>query len=274
MYNRHMARRLCEGFDRCVYCGKPGTPELPLSEEHLFPQGAGGDVVIPSASCGACRDATSAFELSCLRNFYGATRAYLGLYGSRRPETRPTTLPVISLDGDIIEDVPVQDFPFVAIRLEMPPPGILVGRERVPNGIMVTDYGLRTVTLPSAVEHNKRFERRYPGGVLKLEVPISDYYRMLAKVGHCLTAARFGLDGFRPALAEYVRAPGGEINEGSYFIGGAFAFGQRVEEIGHAPHAHYAMFLREYESERWIVVRVQLFAPIGAVYDVFTGWLM
>jgi hypothetical protein len=265
-------RWLCSPVNECIYCGDSSDSES-LSDEHLFPEGAGGDHILPRASCVKCAKETTRFERSVLRDFYGQTRAHLGLYGRRRRRSRPTSCPIVSLDGETVAVVPVEQAPYIAIRLEMPPARILLGAEWDFDKTTETDFGLRMVTLPGAVNANDAMSKRYPGGLLKQVVPISDYYRILAKVGHALGVARFGVHGFKAALSEYGVEPGGEIHKGSYFIGGAFEFGQRVEEFGYAAHAHRATFLRAYEERGWIVVRTQLFSPIGAIYDVFAGWL-
>ena len=42
----------------------------------------------------------------------------------------------------------------------------------------------------------------------------------------------------------------------------------------HGLYAHQATLLRSSARDRgWIIDRTQLFAPLGAVYDVFVGWL-
>lgn len=92
-----------------------------------------------------------------------------------------------------------RDYPFSIIRLELEPPGILVGRERNPQGNQVNDFGLHIVTMPGAAEAIADFAGTHPGYSIQLTVPISDFYRLLAKVAHSFTAAVIGYGAFRPA---------------------------------------------------------------------------
>jgi hypothetical protein len=90
----------------CIYCG---TKELPtgqaFSDEHIFPEGIGGDLELPLASCPTCATVTSQLERECIRQMFPVARAVSNAYGKRRKKQRPSTLPVVYDSGGEQEEI-------------------------------------------------------------------------------------------------------------------------------------------------------------------------
>ena len=47
---------------RCIYCGAAPTRKGALGKEHIIPQGLGGTLILPRASCRSCEDITKRIE--------------------------------------------------------------------------------------------------------------------------------------------------------------------------------------------------------------------
>lgn len=163
---------------RCAYCSNPG----PFTLEHIIPYGLGGYVKWPEASCGRCADITKRFEQRCLRDMFGPLRIHLGLR-TRNKKERPTKLPafIASEGGERRVDLEISDHPFVLSMPVLPPPRILSGQpltNKLPEGISfifraINDGIAGPVTVKSIW-------------------PVSEFYRLLAKIGHCWAVAELG----------------------------------------------------------------------------------
>src|ERR1035437_5629128 len=69
----------------CIYCGAMVTR---LSEEHIIPQGLGGTLKLPAASCSVCADETHAYEGRVQARMFGYARAQFGIRGKKRDKHR------------------------------------------------------------------------------------------------------------------------------------------------------------------------------------------
>lgn len=81
---------------RCIYCGGDGGGML--TKEHIFPQGLGGGLVLPRASCKACRTEIQTFETICMRQTLLPFRKNMELI--RHPNDLPATVP-LTLDLEL-----------------------------------------------------------------------------------------------------------------------------------------------------------------------------
>src|SRR5947207_38285 len=112
--------------NRCIYCGK--EPPIPLTREHILPQGLGGGIILLKASCGCCQKITSDFETATLRNMYLPYRFRVGLV--RHPWEIPEHIEATLEFADRIE---VRSIPrtlgpvYVSFPQFELPPGILRG---------------------------------------------------------------------------------------------------------------------------------------------------
>ena len=112
----------------CIYCGSKEN----LSLEHIVPEGLGGRLLLPDASCGKCRDLTSRFERSVQRGGMWATRRVLNIKGKKRKEPPRDKFPInVEHDDGTLQTVnlPVSDhigtlvtpiFPPATLRASVP----------------------------------------------------------------------------------------------------------------------------------------------------------
>ena len=74
---------------KCIYCGATEN----LSNEHIVPYSAGGNWLLPKASCASCAKITGAFEGEFSRTILGPLRMLYDM-PTRRPKERPRHLPL------------------------------------------------------------------------------------------------------------------------------------------------------------------------------------
>jgi hypothetical protein len=264
---------------RCVYCG---TTDPPLGDEHIIPEGMGGTLILPEASCagpGSCADKTSAFERSLQRDMYPAVRAYWKLYGKRRKPTRPTAFPV-RYESETGPDVavPIEDYPLNIFLPILPAPGMIASRPLDPD--------LPTLTAEDFWSYKStESEKRATGliastGASRIAIAqtfvFTDFLKFLAKVAHCYAISYFGPNVIDTSiLRKLILAPKGAHTQGALqLIGCAYegSSGELVTSTANNGEA-YTLGLRfvdfENGTRRALVAEIHLFAHTNApVYEV------
>ena len=199
---------------KCIYCGATTYEQgknRRLGDEHIIPEGLGGHLLLPEASCKECEAKTSAFEGFCLGRTFGAFRNFLGL-PSKRLKDRPTTLPIrinatpenIRLGKVETLEVPVEMYPIMVAILGFRTPRII--RPDIPPGAdkmhihMLEEYPQIDVRLA-------RIAERFGVSHVRLEnmaVGNADVMRLMAKIAHGFLVAELGYDGFKPLLKDVI----------------------------------------------------------------------
>lgn len=187
---------------RCIYC--PNTPEQSaggrLSEEHIVPYALSGEWTIAGASCSECAKVTSRFEGEVLRICWQAERAALGLR-SRRKKDIPATFRV-SVQGES-ETLTTEAAP--ADRPAIIPLPVFTAPGANPDGVEMID--VVPINLLDATE--KAFllaqqtvqpDEMGTGVTRTVEVDVRvrplPFARLVAKIGHALAVAQFGIAAF------------------------------------------------------------------------------
>jgi hypothetical protein len=160
---------------------------------------------------------------------------------------------------DINVKLPLADYPTLLFFPRLGPPGLLVGRPR-------DRVDMRAMWMYS-LNLNPQSLAKY--GIQSMASAVMDtprFSQMLAKIAHSYAAAVIGLDGFVPLLLDHILHPDGFP---WHFVGGIendeppSGF---LHEIGHEE--------RELDGKIFLVVRVRLFANLGAPsYFIVTGEL-
>src|SRR5690349_19283977 len=106
----------------CIYCGSNAG----LEDEHIFPYGLGGNLILPKSSCRNCSRRSSAYEGTCQRSMFGPFRMLYEM-PTRRKKDRPETLPLkVKHAADQADwstiDVPREEVPFLILLPEFPMP--------------------------------------------------------------------------------------------------------------------------------------------------------
>ena len=252
-YARTLDRPGCNG---CIYCNGPP----PLTLEHIIPDGLGGALTIPNASCAACADQTHAFEGHAM-NLLRSVRRQLGFpqkrRGAKARANRKDEQFVLMLDRNRVK-VPIDEFPALLMSLVFPLPGILLNQK--PEDKPLTGGVYSAELMEGIGEKLNRIKAKYRAqsvGVVGIEPNArgseDDFGRMLAKIAHAYAAAELGCGGFVPFLVRIIQ--GIKPYCLPYFIGSA---------IGKAPP--YSD-LHQIEIDRtglglgqFVVVKIRLFA--------------
>jgi hypothetical protein len=194
---------------RCIYCNT-GRDEQKLTREHVIPDGLGGVLVIPEASCLACADKINRFEQRVMKSQFGVARMANRIqardkkrkssYTSRQnvmftdrlvsddeaTKIANSVLPAASA-GDILDHY--QDM--ILVEEYCSPPGIMIGMGQEFAG--TTRF--RSISRPTAPDRQSTVMMWAKVGLLE---------RLVAKIAHSFAVARLGIDAFKPYLQEFI----------------------------------------------------------------------
>ena len=236
--------------NRCIYCGSTDD----LSDEHIIPFSLGGNVVLPKASCGKCRDATHAFEGQCAGAMMLPLRARMNIQ-TRNPKKRPSTfeIPILSPSGEKrVASFQADKVPFCCIGIRLDPPTFVSGDE--PTGRVRGDLFARPTM-------NDWSEHLGPGDAAMLgKISVVPFCRLIAKIGHAHVMAALVAEGVHPPI-EDLFLPSiilGHSNEFQHYVGGD------TDPLDTPDALHQLRFNRYIFGERKILVStVRLFALFG-----------
>lgn len=225
----------------CIYCGEPAD-----SDEHIIARSLGGMLILPKASCAACRDITSAVEGQVIDRMFGAARRQFKL-PTRHPKRLKPPLRT-SIDG-IERLFADEDFPGLIVTFKFDLPAIL-GMSG--NADEVFTGGVAVNILPEFGERLNRARSRhgnkveFPQGIEALM-----FGRMLAKIAHAYAVAELGQGGFAPTLPEVIRHPDPPFL--GRLVGGA------LDGVAPGPDLH-EVFIDPRIDPRFVVVTIRLFS--------------
>ena len=212
MRSRRVAHRYSP-VGRCIYCGATSGQ---FSDEHIIPFALNGALILPKASCDACARITHVYERTVARGIFGHFRMRYKVQ-SRRPEKRPTHIPIGTLLPDGTKgtaNVPVDEHPVTLFVYKFEQPTILRGL--APD---VEDFKWVPISVFSRAELDAFIEKYHWDRLLKLvPVPV-EFARTLAKIGFSFAVAEFGLDSFTP-LPMTLAAILGRTSNVSFVVGG------------------------------------------------------
>ena len=204
----------------CIYCGATewsAQQSRKLGDEHIIPEGIGGRLVLPEASCKACEAITSAVELEWLRGAYHTARVQKGLGKKKARPPRFLKLQVVRGGKTTWESVPLEKYPAMIVTLCFDKPEILSDCSPVAK---VLSGGVAVGVLPTFGKLLKPFLDQ---GAVTFVPPRASATstilgRMLAKIAHSYAAAELGINKFSPFLKGIIL--GTDICHIPYFVGG------------------------------------------------------
>ena len=205
---------------RCIYCGATEwSAQRPrkLGDEHIIPEGLGGGLVLPEASCKACETITSAVELEWLRGAYYTARVQKGLAKKKKRPPRFLPLQVIRDGKATWESIPLEKYPALIVTLLFDAPEILSDCAPVEKTLSGGAAAGNLATFG-------QFLRPYlDQGAVTFVPPRSGATsvhlgRMLAKIAHSYAVAELGINGFTPLLLDIIM--GADTRYLPHYIGG------------------------------------------------------
>jgi HNH endonuclease len=245
---------------RCIYCGSTAPP---LSDEHILPDGLGGDLILPRASCAECAKATHRCETHLIKGLLQYPRSLAGVR-SRKRKGVPLALPVLLGDSgsriettrEVGQSAPVL-FPF-PVTDDLP--GIMSG---YPFGegppVRLALFGQ-----PDWLSRG----RAWLGGSGEFKMGFSMHLgvagQALAKIAHAFACAKIGRSGFEPFLVDYICANEPPLD--AHHIGIHSSIGTQPEVLHYLDlqlaHVTRRAAARLVVPETVYVVYVRLFAQI------------
>ncbi len=253
----------------CIYCGAreysagQGPPHL----EHIVPEGLGGELVLPEASCACCERLVNTFEWFCQGRMLQAFRYRLGIKGKgSRWKRRDRSMPAEFLIGSrwTSKEVPIPDYPVLFLVPVLPMPRLIVPVDEPSN---VLQFQLLDAVTPGArsrlLEQHGAAGLRYKSAGTR----IGPFVRLLAKIAHSYAVASEGLGSFVPLLLPVIR--GEALEAAANLIGGTGESGSG----GSATSRHrLSCTWRTIDNRRYLVVKIILFADMGLPeYVCLTG---
>lgn len=188
----------------CIYCRRR-PPEVSLTDEHIIADGLGGDLILPSASCPECARTTGRVEQHMLRHVLQQPRGALGI-SSRKKRAKLTSLRVnIANEGEeaIPKDIPFHpDMPaFLILPTNDMNPGILRGAPQ-------DEIWSGRISVSTQADFNERGLKTMGKGAFRFgfKMHAGVFGQLIAKTSHAFAVAHLGIDGFKPFLADFVRA--------------------------------------------------------------------
>lgn len=212
---------------RCIYC-PPGAQNDVLTNEHVAPEGLDrANTLLKHAACERHRKITNDIETAVLHGMFGSVREHYKRYGKRRRKRhRLPPEPLVHFrnpDGTLeAQHVPLHKHPHRLVMVDLPSPGILVGRHM--------DFGFPTSGELQGRTHENTFtqarrtalERQdLKGRQIWDSIDAPAFARFLAKIGYC--AAFYSMGGyFDPIIVEWIVNTPANPNRGAYYVGGRF----------------------------------------------------
>ena len=231
---------------QCIYCRSSED----LSREHVVPKSLGGDLILRNATCGVCKGRIGEYEEKLIRS------AFQPIRDTRRIKSysplRQKSAVRVRRHGCIETDsVSVADHPGDITFPSFPPPGLLVGRDRLepwPSGFNQTyfrKYDNKAIRDTGAEKI-----------VLGPEFSLTWFARFIAKVSHGFAVATLGIDGFKPYLLDTIvqGAP-----SPTFFIG---SLGRRLPSRDGFAH-EFSIHPLQIAERMMAVARLRFFQDLG-----------
>jgi hypothetical protein len=199
----------------CIYCRQTEADGLVLEDEHIIPDGIGGDLILPKASCRHCAEKVNGWEQRVQTRNLGATRAGAGLKSRKRRGRKEKADRLYRMVWGLLEPdgtgggAPIEDpsdFPQIVIS------EVTKGRPELLGG-----------KIPGNAIHPHLAYSRDRGGTplsVAVETKGGDFLRLIAKIAHGFAVASVGIDSFSPFLTSIILEEGYEAPDLWKFIGG------------------------------------------------------
>ena len=198
---------------RCIYCGDITEN---LGVEHIFPEGLGGKLLLPKATCPCGPKRTHGFEGEAISKHFNQARKKLGIKGKNRK--RPPNEALLSIwnpmsDQDIIGDK--FDLPHYIDPIDHP--SMMV----VPRLFPLKMLGERILWNMGPTGEAITFDWWQIGSfdlsfAMRFSFTIDPLVRLLAKIAHAIAVSHYGYDSFGHTLIPIID---GDLSKYSDFIG-------------------------------------------------------
>lgn len=244
----------------CIYCH---AENVPLGAEHIVPEGLGGAIVLPAASCRKCERVTSGFETSCIQNMFNVIRYHAGIPSRSRHIRNPSAPLYLEIgESTSISRKPLSDHPVHFAMFTFPPPDLLLGLPPRTGGKIQGGYWYHSD------ENRSRILKKFgaKAGITNIKMDPPAFLRMLAKIAFSYAHAEIGGRNLsKDTLALIFRNK--YHRKFQRHIGGSYIIEPATDNLHELDlyQEEVSGGSRLIRSKRYLwVVRVRLFAKYGA----------
>lgn len=249
----------------CIYCGsqKYALNRAKLGDEHVVPEGLGGQLILPWASCQRCEVEINRYEQFCQKDMLLAFRAKENL-PTKRLKDRPKELPAYRAQGAELVSVmvPIEEYPLGLMIPKFPSPELLR-----PHPLRKSP--INTWHLHPKGEFSDRLVQTKTGGMERLvqsgewivrggHTKDDRYAGMLAKIAHSYAIGELGLGGFVPLLWE--RGSLEDKFSRHLLLGG---IDPELADLPSDTRHPLSLRLEEHSGTEFWIVYLRLFADLG-----------
>lgn len=250
----------------CIYCG---SWDGKLTDEHILPDGLGGHLVLPKASCVECAKKIHKFETNAITAWLGPMRDFQGVKSRKRPG-KESSKKYRAFRGDVAQPSDADVEAGVRLGAESPKAPISDVMRGFAFCPWPTHGGLSAVQVPVETQMLIYGDAGAAGGVA-MPGDVSDFYRFVAKVGHGYACSLLREEGFMVRLPDHI------LHNRPFTTD---VIGAEIAPPGPARHALQLIYRAHkqalvngafWEIGRWYV-KVRLFAnAIDTVFTVMVG---
>ncbi|MDF2120339.1 HNH endonuclease [Roseiarcaceae bacterium H3SJ34-1] len=248
---------------KCIYCGAeeyaPGSTRR-FGDEHIIPDGLGGRLILPEASCKKCERITNQFETPILKGIFHVVRKQLGIPSKKKRDPDKVTY-VTELNGKLqYVTVDPKDYPGIIFTYTFFRPRILDGQPLLDDiiGCGMAGGGIEGLNWELPPEW-------FQGGTISLppirkDASALNLMRMLAKIAHSFAVAEGKIQSVRPLLLPLIL--GDDLKHAWHYVGGTY------EEKPPRTDELFAMFLKDEVSpdgKRYLVADIRLYSHISGM---------
>lgn len=265
----------------CVYCGALATDLEKLTNEHVIPDGIGGNLILTAGSCRSCAMKTNRFESETINRCFGVGKKFFGIKSKKRrgKNSRPQKSQVRYFDYCLPDHVePDDDDEYLkslglrgAVDLEISKPTsglfVFLGYRDLCPGVLV---GASITSFPFEIEQVFRSTDDDEGVSFSAYVDPVAFFLSIMKIAHCFACGTIGIGNFKPCVPSFILG----VTPPAFipFVLGTMNPVNVTEEL----HS-LTLYRAQGESNgvsnlELFVVRVQLFGNMkGTIYDVVVG---
>lgn len=265
----------------CIYCGATkyvAAGERLPTDEHIIPEGIGGNLLIKNASCQVCANKIGRFENWIQLRQFDLVRTSLGIRGKKkRAETETNArIPTFNeaMDSFVTRKISFEKMPSCVFLPVFEPPGRLCSRPPL-------QHGLAKLWVHK-IEKADDFARGRMNNFFLPELDTIRFSQLLCKIAYGYAAAYLGIPHYiakrtapigtkRSAMLEFFLHTPAKRDTAVFqyeFVGGF------PDNFAPSKYLHELNFRSTvFEGTIYHIVDIRLFAILGApIYSVIVGW--
>ncbi|MCW2275904.1 hypothetical protein GJ654_15805 [Rhodoblastus acidophilus] len=203
----------------CIYCGAPtktAKGDAPPTDEHVIPEGLGGNLILERASCQSCAILINSFEGKLQKTLFHAPRRKLNIRGKRRPKDTLFEVTTRINGTDTTLKLPLESHPTALLLPQMLPARIMT--TRAPNVPGFSGISLHSLVPTDPLQYSSLDNFATPG------LDLVRFCQLLAKIAHSYASAFIQIKSFNLS---------------------------KIPEVNHEPSRLVPLILRRYERTEY-----------------------